>query len=504
MATILGTEGSDTLWGSSGSDSLDARGGNDSLIGGAGNDTLLGGYGNDSLDGGQGADTLTGGVGYDQFLFRSPQSAVDRVTDFRSAVDALVFDNNYFVEVGAAGAFVAGDPRFTAGAGFTSGRDAGDRVIYDTATGNLYYDADGSGAGASQLIATLQGAPSLGATDIRIVGLSGVEVIGSPSADRLHGTRFDDTIDGGLGVDTMEGGLGNDIYIVTSGDVIYDSGGIDTVFSGISWSLGAYTNVENLTLTGTAALTANGNNLNNVIRGNDASNPSINGKAGNDTMFGGGGNDTFDMSTGGTASYGNDVIDGGAGVDTVDFGINARSGVSVNLAAGTMSGGGDAGAGGARLTSVENVIGGGYADRLTGNGAANRISGQGGNDTLAGGTGIDTLIGGAGADSFVFAQSAGSYNADRILDFASGTDQLLFENSVLTALGAAGDWMASDGRFHAASGAVSGHDWNDRLIYNTSTGNLYYDADGSGAGTAQIIATLSGAPALAASDITVI
>ena len=63
-------------------------------------------------------------------------------------------------------ATLVGDARFAAGAGFTSGRDASDRVVYDTSTGNFYYDADGSDAHPAQLIGTLQGAPSLAATDI--------------------------------------------------------------------------------------------------------------------------------------------------------------------------------------------------------------------------------------------------------------------------------------------------------------------------------------------------
>src|SRR3954469_7084888 len=70
-------------------------------------------------------------------------------------------------------------------------------------------------------------------------------------------------------------------------------------------------------------------------------NDTINGRAGNDALFGMDGNDTFDMSLGGTSSYGSDRIDGGAGTDTVDFGgSSAQSAIVINLAAGTLSGGG--------------------------------------------------------------------------------------------------------------------------------------------------------------------
>jgi Ca2+-binding RTX toxin-like protein len=89
-------------------------------------------------------------------------------------------------------------------------------------------------------------------------------------------------------------------------------------------------------------------------------------------------------------------------------------------------------------------------------------------------------------------------------DFASGQDTIALDNEVMTALGADGDFGATDGRFHAAAGATGGADANDRVVYNTSTGQLYYDADGSGSGAAQLVGTLSGAPGLAASDIAVI
>ncbi len=93
----------------------------------------------------------------------------DRVSDFTSAVDKIGLDDSAFTVIGASGNFAAGDARFAAGAGFTSGRDASDRVVYNTSTGSLYYDADGSGAGAAQLIATLFGNPALAATDIAVI-----------------------------------------------------------------------------------------------------------------------------------------------------------------------------------------------------------------------------------------------------------------------------------------------------------------------------------------------
>src|SRR5205085_9255433 len=68
------------------------------------------------------------------------------------------------------GDFVAGDARFYAAAGASGGHDADDRVVYDISNGNLWYDADGSGSGAAQLLGTLQGAPALAAPDIKVTG----------------------------------------------------------------------------------------------------------------------------------------------------------------------------------------------------------------------------------------------------------------------------------------------------------------------------------------------
>ncbi len=126
-----------------------------------------------------------------------------------------------------------------------------------------------------------------------------------------------DTLNGGKGNDTMRGGAGNDTYVVDStGDVITENlnQGTDTVQSSITYTLGA--NLENLTLTGKAAINGTGNTLNNLIAGNSANN-NLNGGTGNDALNGGAGNDTL---IGGT---GNDTLIGGAGKDTLTGGTGS-------------------------------------------------------------------------------------------------------------------------------------------------------------------------------------
>src|SRR5262245_14931528 len=142
-------------------------------------------------------------------------------------------------------------------------------------------------------------------------------IIGTSGNDFLIGTSGPDTIDGRRGADTLQGGLGDDTYIVDHlGDVVTEAPdeGIDTVQSTISidLSLASFANVENVTLLGTAAFTAAGNMLSNVLTGNDGNN-FLNGGAGADTMAGGLGNDTYSVD-----SVGDMLTEAAkAGVDTV-------------------------------------------------------------------------------------------------------------------------------------------------------------------------------------------
>src|SRR5207248_2023335 len=136
----------------------------------------------------------------------------DLVIDFTSGSDELGFDTAAFPAIGQIGNLFAGDERFYAAAGATSGHDSTDRIVYNTSTGQVFYDADGSGAGAAQLLVTLQGAPSLAATDIIVMtnGVSGVRVTGTPGPDRLEGGTGNDTLEGLAGNDTLIGNQNHD------------------------------------------------------------------------------------------------------------------------------------------------------------------------------------------------------------------------------------------------------------------------------------------------------
>ena len=123
---------------------------------------LTGNAGDNALRGRGGADVLTGGAGADQFRFDTAPAAgnVDRITDFEVGVDRIELARSVF---GAIGAGRLSAEAFRVG---TAAADATDRVVYDAGTGNLFYDADGDGAGAAVLFATLQAGLQLTNADI--------------------------------------------------------------------------------------------------------------------------------------------------------------------------------------------------------------------------------------------------------------------------------------------------------------------------------------------------
>ena len=212
------------------------------------------------------------------------------------------------------------------------------------------------------------------------------------------------SLTGTSGNDTLTGGAGNDTYYVdNTKDVVTElaSQGTDTVNSSITYTLTS--NVENLTLTGTAAINGTGNTLNNVISGNT----------------------------------GNNVLNGGAGDDI--------------------------------------------------------IYGREGNDTLNGGLGKDT---------FVFnTKLNASINKDTIKDFNVADDTISLENAIFTKLTATGI-LNKD--FFKVTTDGKAKDSNDYIVYNKNNGQLFYDADGSGAGASVLFAVVENKANLTNADFTVI
>lgn len=145
----------ENVFGGTAADRLIGDSRHNALVGLGGRDSLSGNGGNDVLDGGAGIDTLRGGDGYDRFFFQHVGSSnADVVLDFKSGTDVIVLDINAFK--------VFRTPRFIHEEEFrvgSSAKDADDVLIYDRPTGRLWYDRDGVGGHAQQLILTFADPP---------------------------------------------------------------------------------------------------------------------------------------------------------------------------------------------------------------------------------------------------------------------------------------------------------------------------------------------------------
>jgi Ca2+-binding RTX toxin-like protein len=239
------------------------------------------------------------------------------------------------------------------------------------------------------------------------------------------------------------------------------------VFSYLSnYTLGA--NVENGRIISTAAANLTGNGLKNVLY----------------------------------AGVGNNLLDGGTGTDTVSYayGVSGTTGVTVSLALAGAQATGSSGSD--TLVGIENLTGSAYADRLTGNSAANKLDGGAGNDLLIGGLGNDILSGGAGADTFRFDTLLDALgNRDTLNDYNVLDDTIQLERAIFTSLTTQGTLAA--GSFRSGAGINNAADADDYLIYNSSSGALYYDAGGNAGFGPVLFATLHGGLALSNLDFVV-
>ena len=494
--TLTGTDERNYLYGNHGDDLLSGGAGNDWMRGGAGNDILHGDAGNDTLIGGTGADILDGGDGRDK-------------ADYRYS-DASVGVN---LEAGiATGGNADGDT-------FASIENLGGSRYNDTLTGtderNYLYGNYGddllSGGAGNDWIRGDAGNDTLNgdAGNDSLYGSDGEDVLsgganndwmrGGTGNDILHGDAGNDTLIGGIGADILDGGDGRD-----KADYRYSSASVDVnlttgVATGGDANGDTFSLIENLGGSQFAdSLT--GDDTNNGLYGNGG-NDVLSGGGGNDWMRGGASNDTLHGGAGNDTLHGGagaDILDGGEGRDKADYRYSSEA-VTVSLADGTATGGD---AEGDTFTAIENLAGSQFNDTLTGSDERNVMYGNGGGDILFGGLGNDYLKGGAGNDTFVFNSALDlGVNRDTIADFTIGQDKIELNNSIFTSLVAEG--MLSEDNFHSSATSAAA-DENDYIIYNTTSGSLFYDADGNGAGVAVEFAKLTSKPEISANDFVIV
>ncbi len=466
-ANFDATTGSDIVFGSAQADKMHGREGNDVLIGGLGGDTLSGGVGNDVLSGGKGANYLSGGSGRDTVSYADSTSRVwIQLMDFWGEHEGALDTYNSIENIIGS---------------------AHNDIIHGNESANVIIGGDGN----DQLYGR-------GGSDRIIGGNSSDVLFGDDENDILDGGDGADNLQGGRGADTLSGGAGSD----TAGYYRYDATtGIIASLANPSINTGdaagdTFISIENLF----------GSELNDTLYG-DAGANRLNGARGDDRLFGYAGDD--DLSGAG----GNDILCGGAGADILR-GLESTGGADggndtasyqtatarvVASLQNRMNNVGDAA--GDTYILIDNLLGSHHADSLAGDGFANVIDGGAGNDTLRGYAGNDTLIGGAGRDIFVFSSLLNaSTNVDTISDFRAADDTIYLEARVFQVLSVGG--LAATAFKSNQTGTAE--DAGDRIIYNSTTGALLYDADGIGATAAIRFATVTGAPSITAADFLVI
>ena len=446
---IAGGLGDDLIWGGAGNDTIRGDAGDNELHGGAGNDSLVAGSSGDDLYGGAGSDTLVGHIGWDEVYYEDQTAGV--FANFSGEDQAY---NNRLV--------------------------AANRVL-ETATGavdTLISIENFSGSAHGDYVV-------LGRTD-------------APLSFTLG--KGNDTVVGGATSPNAWASLGywddpSGVIVNLSSRALAANLNGTTYFVGRNTARDAWGYTDTLIL-GNENLSINGSDSADYLRGRDDQiHDSFAGGQGNDTIDGGAGSSdhvTYDYSSEEGGSYGV-VVNLSTAAVTATVG-----GAAVTVAAGRAR---DNWNGTDTLLNIENVTGSLLGDYILGSAGNNNyldgrdgndtINGGAGNDVIYGGAGNDSLTGGTGADIFVFdAAPNAATNVDRVLDFSALDDTIHLENGVMAGLGVSGV-MLSANAFYAAAGAARAMDQYDRVIYNTTTGDLYYDADGTGAAAAVRIGVIS-------------
>ncbi|MFC7499866.1 hypothetical protein ACFQRC_11615 [Enterovirga sp. GCM10030262] len=458
------------------------------------------------LDGREGVDTLKGGAGNDTYILdqigdraieTSASGGIDTVKSSLSHVLRANFENLMLTGTAAIDGYGNGLSNILEGNDAANildgkaGADAmrgglGDDVYWvDRASDQAIEDSPFGGTDEVRASASF----TLGSyiETLSLTGTANIKGTGNDLDNLIHGNAGANVLDGGTGADAMFGGSGNDGYVVDNiGDTVRETspaGGVDRVSSSISFKLGAH--FETLILTGGSNIAGAGNGLDNSLIGNGASNR-LDGRAGADYMNGGGGNDIYRVDDVGDRVA--EASDGGR--DRVQSSVSFTLGGHIeNL---TLTGAEDIEGHGNGAGNL--LIGSDGANAMTGGYGNDRIEGRAGDDSLSGGRGADRLTGGEGLDDFVFDSLLRRREVDDILDFVAVDDTIRLDRAIF-------DGIADSGRLRAAAfSADLQADATDRILYDQTSGEIFYDADGRGGANAILFARVDAGTTLTAAD----
>ena len=484
-----------------------------SIAGLDGNDWVLGSDGNDTLSGGAGNDTLMGGLANDRFAFTTEvvSGGVDLILDFQALAgnsDWIVLDRTGFNSLN--GSTVLSAAEFRSGGGATAAATAAERIIYNSTNGNLYYDSDGLGGAASIQFATLAAVapaagqpavlPSLTAASFVLQGpapAANLTLTGTALADSLVGATGSDLISGLGGNDTLNGGAGNDTLSGGAGsDAITTGTGIDRVVFDSAPVAGEIDRITDLTITAGDRLVFDRSVFNNLTAG--ASLTAAEFRTGSGVTAASSATQRVLYNTlNGFLYYDPDGTGSRAAVQIATL-LNRPTLTAANLLMrGTTAPVVFAGTPGADV-----AYGSSANDNLSGSDGNDDLYGYAGNDTLNGGLGVDTLRGGDGSDTFTFNTAiAGGTNVDLVFDFTNATDRLLLDRAVFDGVSSLGTALTA-AELLSAAGATAATTAAQRIIHNTTTGEIWYDGDGSGLINAPVaFARLQPGTALTAASI---
>jgi Ca2+-binding RTX toxin-like protein len=488
VATLYGGAGASVLTDNlSGSDVLEAGSG-DSTLNGVGQDTLIAGSGDDYLAGGPNSTYIFGSnSGVDQVAddgtetieFASSASgdlSLSAVLDSSGVGSLEINDGDDFITLdGALGGANIASVDFQGSQSMSFAQLIQEEASDGSATaltvagseGNFIFDV-----GTADALTGGSGVDTMSAwgdNDTLSAGSGGAEILAEGTDDLVTGSSASDTLDAAAAGTTLVGGSGNEVFEVSDPTDVVEAqadANSNQIYSSASYTLPI--NVDILTLTGTADLSATGNSdAGDFISGNagddtliaGSGSDSLAGGSGNDTLVAGSGTDLLQGATGNTSyvfdsGFGQAEIQPGGGNGTIEFGAGITlSDLTVGLTTDssgnpalliedgsgsiTVDGGltGSAGtfsfADGTHLSLAEFLASATVLSGSLAGGSGNTILETSSAVSLSGGSGQDTIFAWGGNDTL----SAGSGGAEI---FAEGTDDVVTGSSANDTLDAGG------------------------------------------------------------------